>query len=208
MSGSGGYYTSGSSLYSEFLPWIRSGPLLRLVESTRFIQSSAGMAAVRFVKFCLALMMSLKSRLLTPPCTLPASQFRFLHNLVLILDSAGMLGQILLHHALRTLAFSVFGCCRTCNEGPRLWTPSSKGAAVNMTPIGGKNVNPSYHMNLFSPLGQHNSLQVCWVLIHTYIYIHTTPPPVPRFGSVYTVSANRNNHFCVLILIHGLRLPS
>ena len=41
-----------------------------------------------------------------------------------------------------------------------------------------------------------------------YIYMYATPPPVPRFGSVYTVNANRNNHFWVLILIHGLRLPS
>ena len=31
------------------------------------------------------------------------------------------------------------------------------------------------------------------------------PPPIPRFGSVYTVDANRNTHFWVLILIHSCR---
>ena len=43
--------------------------------------------------------------------------------------------------------------------------------------------------------------------VYIYIDMHT-PPPVPRFGSVYTVNANRNNHLLVLILIHGLRLPA
>ena len=45
-------------------------------------------------------------------------------------------------------------------------------------------------------------------LVFRDIQTYATPPPEPRFGSVYTVNATGNNHFWVLILIHGLRLPS
>ena len=63
----------------------------------------------------------------------------------------------------------------------------------------------------------HRALQVdlrggggrAYIYIYIYMCVYICKPPTrTRFGSAYTVNANRNNHFWVLILIHGLRLPA
>ena len=68
--------------------------------------------------------------------------------------------------------------------------------------ISGKQV----HMCMYIEREREREVYGLCVCVCTFRYIQ--PPNVPRFGSVYVVNANGNTHCWVLILIHGLRLPS